>query len=231
MAIVYSPQWFCGKDILIDIVSIIVLLLIGYFARTYYKMDKKRKGHGLFSVAFLLLAMSFIFKIITNFTIYNQILETKTIGLMTLTYQTVQYSNVLFFIGTLFSRLLMLLGLYMLYSLYYQKQEKNTIFWIVYFILITTYFSDSAYYLFHLTAFFFLAFIISKLLNNCRKTHDKPACFILMSFATIALSQIIFMFVSTNPLFYVVAEFIQLLGYFILLVAFSLVLYYGTQKK
>ena len=229
--ILYSPKWFYGKDIIFDIVSIIVLVLIGYFSFQYHQFDKKRKGHWLFTVSFFLLAVSFIFKILTNFTLYSLATHTQRVGFLILTYNFVHYSDLLFLIGTLVSRLFMLLGLYGLYSLYYQKQLKSTIFFIIYFILINTYFSDSAYYLFHLTALLFLFFIVGKYYLNYKKTHDKPARLLACSFCTIALSQIVFMFVGLYSLLYVLAESIQLIGYILLLISFVLVLRYGTKKN
>ena len=229
--LLYSPRWFYGKDILIDVVSIIVLLLIGYCSFRFYRFNKPKKEHFLFSLSFFLLALAFVFKILTNFTLYTHVWKTLQFGLFNLTYQTIYYSDTLLIVGTLISRLLVLLGLYTLYLVYYKEQLKSAIFFMIYFILITTYFSNNAYYLFHFTNFLFLTFIIYKYVQNYHCTQDIPAKFILYSFCLIALSQIGFMFVDLSSLWYVAAELIQLSAYLLLLISFMMVLRYGKKKK
>ncbi|MBT4539352.1 hypothetical protein HOI26_02375 [Candidatus Woesearchaeota archaeon] len=229
--ILFSPKWFYGKDIIIDIVSIFVLLLIAYFNMQYYKLDRRKKGHMFFSVATSFLALSFFFKIITNFTLYQYVLEKKQFGLMTIIYQTVQYSDTLFLVGTLLFRLFTLLGFYILFSIYCKKQQKPIYFLIIYFIIMITYFTLSEYHVFHLTTLILLLFLIKKYYDNYLKTKDKPAGLIFWSFLTIALSQLIFIFIGINNTFYVVAESVQLFGYLLLVISFIMVRKYGKKKN
>jgi len=231
MDILYSPQWFYGKDIIIDLVSIVVLLLIGYFNRQYYFIDRHKKEHNIFAFSFLLLGISFIFKILTNFTLYTHVIKTEQWGIFDLTYHVIQYSNLLLLVGTIASHLLTLFGMYLLYSTYYKKQLKSSIFFIAYFLIIITYFSDSAYYLFHLTTFFFLVFIIAKLYQNCRlQCQNTIAKLTTASFIIIAVSQVLFTLIGINQIYYVIAELVQLVGYALLLISFILVLRNGQKK-
>jgi len=228
--LIFSPQWFFGKDILIDVVSILVLLFISFFAWRFYALNKGRKSYALLAVSFLLLALSFCSKVLTNFTLYSVKEHKVQLGLQTFTFQFINYSDNFFLFGTLIYRLLTIYGFYLLYSLYYKKQDKTMIFMMLYFIFVSTYFTWSAYYLFHLTVFFLLLFILFKLYCNCKMTKDLPARWLFVSFATIALSQLFFMFIRMEEELYVVAEGVQLLGYIILLVGFLMVLYYGKKK-
>jgi len=228
--LVYSPKWFYGKDIAIDVVSIFVLSLIAFFSMQYYKLNKRNKKHLFLSISFFLIALSFLFKIATNFTIYYRMLETRHFGFFTLTYSASKSSNVLFFIGFLMYRMLMLLGFYILYSIYI-KQNKVNIFLIIYLILISTYFSRSAYYIFHLTAIILLIIVSFKYLKNYRKTKHNTNRWLLYSFVLIAVSQIIFVFIKIHAIFYVIAELIQLLGYIGLLITFIKVLKDGKKKR
>ena len=59
--IIYSPHWFYGKDIVIDVISILVLSLIGVFSIKYYRISKKNKNYILQTSSFFVLASSFIF--------------------------------------------------------------------------------------------------------------------------------------------------------------------------
>jgi hypothetical protein len=227
--VVFSPVWFYGKDIVIDIVSIVVLFLIAFFSFRYYRLDTKKKNYIYLALSFLMIGISFIFKILTNFTIYYKVLETRHFGLFTFTYETLKQSDTLFFIGFLLYRLLMLFGLYVLYTIYY-KQSKSNMLLVFYLIIISTYFSQSAYYIFHITSFIFLVLLSLHLLTDFKK---KPATAKLLasSFIIITISNLFFVFVNLNLLFYVISEIIQLIGYILLLITFIMVLTHGKKKK
>ncbi len=227
---IYSPAWFFDKDIIIDIVSIVILLLIGYFAWQFHKFNRKKESHVLLAISFFTLGAAFLFKILTNFILYHPVVQTQQIGPLTFSYLTIHYNNIFQVVGTALYQLLTLAGLYLLYSLYYKKQLKSSIFFMAYFIIILTIFSLEAYYLFHLTAFLFLALLVWKMYTNYRKTKDKAGETLLISFSIIALSQILFMFVGLNLLIYVFAELVQLLGYIFLLSAFIMVLRYAKKR-
>ncbi len=227
---VFTPQWFYGKDIIIDIVSIFVLSLIAFFSIKYYRIERKNKNYLNLAVSFLLIAFSFVFKILTNFTIYYHVLETKTVGLYTIIYHTVAVSDMLFFLGYLLYRLLILIGLYILYSIYQKNQPKSNIFLIVFFILISTYFSQSAYYIFHLTSFVFLSMITMQYYSNHKKNKQLTAKLLTSSFTIIGISQVFFMFAGIKEVLYVIAEIVQLFGYLVLLMTFIKVLRNAKKK-
>jgi len=63
------------------------------------------------------------------------------------------------------------------------------------------------------------------------RTKHYTAKLLALSFGVIAGSQLIFVFVRINPLLYVIAESIQLIGYIMLLITFVMVLRYGKKKK
>ena len=226
--IIYSPKWFYGKDIIIDSISLLVLLLIAFFSFKYYKI-RRNKNYNFLGFSFCLIALSFLFKILTNFTIYYKVLETHDLGIVTLTYQTIKVSEILFYIGFLAYRLLMLIGLYMLYSIYV-KQPKSNILLITFFILTSTYFSQSSYYLFHLTALILLILITVHYYTNYFTTKNKSTKFVASSFGIITISHLFSIFANISTRFYVIAELIQLMGFGFLLSSFLMVLSHGRKK-
>jgi len=227
--LIYSPNWFYGKDIIIDIISIFVLSLIAYFSIKYYKISKN-KQYLFFAGSFISIALSFLFKVVTNFTLYFNIINIKHLGLITMTYNTIKSSNILSDIGFLLYRLLMLVGLFMLYSTYSKNKKINNIL-ILYFIFVLAYFSKSAYYVFHITALIFLFLITWQYWKNYQKSKIITTKLLIYSFCLITLSQIIFIFIGLHTTFYVIAEIIQLLGYLILLLTFIKVLKNGKKKR
>ncbi|MBI2559184.1 hypothetical protein HYW20_07730 [Candidatus Woesearchaeota archaeon] len=226
--VIYSPKWFYGGDIIIDLVSIFVLLSIALFSLRSYKIRKNR-NYIYLAVSFIVLAGSFLFRILTNFTVYYNILETRDLGFVNLTYQTIKASDALFIVGFFVYRLLNLLGLYMLYSIY-NKQPKSNIFLIVYLIFVSTTFNKLTYHVFHLTSFTLLALITRQYFKNYSKNRKKVTKFIGYSFGVVASSEIFFELVTVTTRFYVVAEIVQLIGYTLLLGAFFMVLRYGREK-
>lgn len=227
---IYSPQWFYGKDIIIDIVSIVVLLLIAFFSMRYYGIKKNRNYLHL-AVSFAILAGSFLFKVIMNYNIYYKVIETKQLGLITVAFQALKASGKLFVTSFLLYWFFTLFGFYILYSIY-QKQSPSNFLLGTYLLLVLSYFAYPAYYVFHLTLFVLLVLIT---LNHSRKyikTRHFATKLVACSFGLIALSQVFFILVDVNSHFYVIGELVQLIGYIILLITFIMVLRYGrTQDK
>ena len=48
--IVLTPEWFIGKDIMIEVFSVIVLMIFVILAYKYYKVNHKRKIFYLFGI-------------------------------------------------------------------------------------------------------------------------------------------------------------------------------------
>lgn len=228
MQVIYSPKWFYGKDIIIDLVSIAVLVLIAFFSLRSYKI-KKNRNYIYLAASFFVLSFSFLFRILTNFTVYYKVLETRDLGSITLTYYTMKTSDVLFDIGFFSYRLLNILGLYILYSIY-KKQPKSNIFLVVYLILVSTMFTSLTYHVFHLTSFILLILITAQYVVNYYQNKNKATKLIALSFGIITSSEIFFGLVTVSTQFYVMAEIIQLAGYILLLGTFFMVLKHGRKK-
>jgi len=225
--LIYSPSWFYGKDIVIDVVSLFILLFVAYFALKYYLIDKKSKRLILVS-SFAVMALSFLFKVITNFTIYYTNYETKNVGFATLSYNSLHQTDILFSIGMVGYRILMLLGVYLLY-LNYNKQKKSDMIITTLFISMLVYFSKSQYYIFHFFVMIFLLIVTFYSFKSYKKS--KASKFLVLSYGILVLSQIFFMFVNINHIIYVISEILQLIGYLSLLITFFMVLKSGKKKK
>ncbi len=230
MQLVFTPRWFFVEDIAIDAVSALVSFLIVFFCVKYYKINKN-KSYLWFATSFFIIALSFLFKITTNFSLYSTIWATRQIGNVTLSYYGLQASNTIFNYGFLFYRIFTLIGLFILYELYQKEHSKPDIFLIISLILIATYFGISAYYIFHLISLILLILISFRYCKKCYSNKNKTTKLLASSFIVITISQFFFIFTAVNPLFYVAAEIIQFIGYVILLITFILVLKYGKKKK
>jgi hypothetical protein len=218
--VIYTPKWFYGKDIFIDIFSILVLSLIGFFSLKYHRLNKNNKNYLWLALSFFILAASFLFKIMTNFTIYYNLVDTEKLGTFTLTYNQLQVSNILFSSGFFLYMALSLIGLFLLYYLYQKKVSKQTIFLIVYLIIMASYFSSLKYFVFHITSLVLLSLITLNYFKNYAKNKHRTSAFLACSFTVITLSQLVFIFIDLDMIYYAIAEIIQLTGYLLLLFTF-----------
>ena len=146
--VMFAPDWFASKDIFIHGFNVLVLLIIAAFSiRFYFLKKQENKNYLFFAASFILMAISFLWKIVTDLTVIYEIVKVKQIGIMTITFKTIYTEKVLFVAGHLAHYLFMLLGLYILYVVLNRKSTMNHLF-ILYFIVITTIFSNFSYFIF-----------------------------------------------------------------------------------
>jgi hypothetical protein len=228
---VYSPPGFYGKDIAIDIISAIVVLLIGVFAFRNFLLDKKNYRHLLLSLAFVILGGSFFVKILTNILSHHQVGISSYLTGLLIPDIILNYS-LLPALGFLIYATLTLFGFYILYTLTSPKDIISSDYLIIaYFIIICTYFARFNYFLFYVTAFLFLLAISRRYYLAYKKSKYLNTFFLCISFGIITLSQFVFIFTSSDHALYVAAELIQLIGYLFLLYTFMMVLRNAKKKK
>jgi hypothetical protein len=210
----HTLEWFQFPSLVIDLFSFIVLLLISAVSLKYYKLNKNKKSLYL-SISFSFIAISFLFKLLTNAALFYDKFVTPSNAQIII--QTIRdyniFSNLTFTIFAFFS----LIGLYLLYKLYQGKQTYSNILLMSYFILISTYFSKSNYYIFHLTSLIFLISISSFYWKQYSKNNFINTKLLAYSFSIITTSQIFFIFTTFGKLFYLTGEIVQLGGYALLL--------------
>lgn len=214
------PNWFQGGDSIIDAISTFILLLISFFSFKYYRI-KKNRNHLLLSIAFVMLAVSFLIKILITLFAYAGTLKPEQVGdgsAITLAF--------LIYLGY---HLIALFGLFIMY-ISYQKQSKYNVMFMAYLILFLSYFSNRMDYMFHLTYFFILLLITSLCVDRYIKKKRPATKLLIYSFVVITLSQFFFVLSQFNPIFYIVAQFLQLIGYLALLIVFIAVLIYGRKE-
>lgn len=233
--VLFSPRWFWGIDAIFESIAILATALLSFYAYKLYKFTKK-SSHKYFSLSFLMLSLAFLAKVITNLFLYFPGLR-KTVDFFILRYYILSNTNLIYAAGNLAYRFLMLLGLLGIFWIIGKSREKNKLLILLYFIsaisfisifsAITSYFIFELYPLFHITAALFLAYISYFYYSNYLKKKKDTTFRIFLSFLLIFLSQLVFIFVLIDLRTYVIAEFLQLAGYFLLLYEYSLL----TKKK
>lgn len=226
--IVLTPDWFLGKDVMIDFFSFIVLFIFSMLAIRSYNLDKNRRflylGWGFGSIALAQLA-----SVITKLVLYYDVGPTQAIGQAIVASNILSSVDIFYYAGFFFSRFLTLAGLYVIYRLPREKKSVGDWLLVAYFIFLSAVLSKEFYYLFHLTALFLLVMIVSNYYDIYKKNKFVNTGILLVAFSILALSQMIFILSTVDALF-VMASFMELLSFVILLFLIIRILD-GTKTK
>ena len=227
--IVPTPEWFIGKDVLIEFFSLIVLVIFTIIAYRYYRLNKNRNILYLGS-GFGLIAVAQLATILTKLVLYYDIGPSQQIGQAIITSQLVNSVDFFYYAGFFFYRFLTLLGFYILYRLPRERKSVGDYVIILYFILISAFLSQEIFYLFHLTALFILILIVEKFSIVYRKNRFFNTKILMVAFGLLALSQMIFV-LSTIDILFVLGNVIELISYTIFLALIIRIWKYGKEKK
>lgn len=215
----FSPEWFYGIDSVFEIVSLLITILIAVYAYKLYRFSGNR-NYKFFSLAFLLISLSFVFKIITNIIVYSQALEKIDLGTVTIIRSTITQYEFVYILGFLGFRMLTLLGLIGIYMVSYKNTSTNDmiIYGLLFFILCV--FSHYAFIVFHMMALILLIFIVLFYYKNYLKKRSSLALMTLISFFMLMVSQILFTMTYIDKIYYAIAEVIQLIGFLVLMLLY-----------
>ena len=119
----------------------------------------------------------------------------------------------------------------MLICINHKQFLKSNVIIILFSFFMITYFSHNSYFVFHLTAMLLLLIVTYHYHLTFRSKKNYNTMLLMISFFMIALSHLLFIFETIQPIYYVVAELFQLFGYFMLLLTFILILKNGKKKK
>jgi hypothetical protein len=224
--VLFSPGWFYGIDAIFESIAILATILLSFYSYKLYKFTKK-SSHKYFSLSFFMISLAFFVKVITNLFLYFPNLREKVVGFIISRYYLLEQTNFIYALGNFGFRFLMLLGLLGIFWIIGKSREKNKLLILLYFVSaislvsifsVTTIFGViHLYILFHLTAALFLAYITYFYYTNYLNRKKKTTFYIFLSFLLIFLSQLVFIFLPLDLRIYVIAEFLQLAGYFLLL--------------
>lgn len=229
MKIVFTPDWFLGNDVLINIISFLVLFLFFLFACKCYKLDN-RKGTLYLGIGFLLIAIGELSTILTKLVLYYDTNITQEIGRIIITSQMVQSVNIFYNLGFFLNKFFVLFGLYVIYKLPLDKKLSIDFFLTIYLIFIVALLSNSLFYVYNITAIIFLILIINNYSKIYKKYRLANTQILIFAFVLLALSQVLFMLSKLNY-FYVGAQSIQLVSYIILLILIMKIMKDGKKKK
>ncbi len=227
--IVLTPDWFIGKDVIIDIFSLFVLVIFTFLAYRNYKLNKNRSIFYLGS-GFGLIALAQLAGILTKLVLYYKTVPIRQIGEAIITSHIVSSVDIFYYAGFFFQRLFTLIGLYMIYRLPRDKKTIGDYGIIVFFIMISSFLSNEFFYIFHLAALFLLILIIENYVKIYKENKFYNTKILILAFSILALSQLIFILSKIGVLF-VLGDVVELISYSIFLALIIRIWKYGKKKK
>lgn len=201
---IYSPNWFSGIDSIIEIISIIISFLIAYYSyKTYKYFDLKK--YKYFAITFILIGISFIFKIISNLIFIVPKKREITFSLYQIIYTTysqlVYIEDISFFIHK-FSLLISLLILYLI--IINEKKIENILMFILYTLIIS--FLITSYLLFNFTIVIITMFLF--FINHLKDKKKKKNSSLSLFFLGFSISYFFIFLALQNTIFYFIGEII-----------------------
>ncbi len=225
----FTPGWFSGYDLLFDGIALIIALLIAGYSWKIYRLHKENK-FAYFSLAFILISLSFAFKILANTVLYSfPVRETVAQVLAPAVGEGLKYAD-LFYRGTFFLQMASMLGGWLLIFLVSQKPrdrlkksyELMQIGLFFYLVLLISIVSNFKYVVFYLTSAVLLALIVLNYYKNYLNTNKNCNAFMVMTaFMFLLAGYLALVFVSLSNSLYVVGEILMLAGFLTLLYTYS----------
>lgn len=229
MKIVFTPDWFLGADVLIEIFSFAILLLFFVLCIKNYKLSKNKNTFYL-GIGFLFIALAEIFTIFTKLILYYDTTFTQQVGNMIVSYNIVKSVDIFYYIGFFIHKLFTLGGLYIIYKIPTKKGTTGDVLLGICFVIISALFGNLFTYVFHMTSLLLICLILANYKEIYKKNKSKNTKTLIISFSMLAFSQLIFALSKLNIL-YVTAQIIQLISYIILLVLIIRITKHGQKKK
>jgi len=221
----FTPGWFNGYDLLFEGIGLLVAMLIAAYSWRVYRINKENK-FAYFSLAFVLVTVSFAFSIFTSGVLYFfPVRETVAQVLAPVTGAGLKYSD-LFYRAAFFVEMASMLGAWLLIFLISQKPrdrlkkyfELSQIGLFVYLVLLISWVGNFRYVVFYLTSLVLLSLIVLNYYKNYLNTNkNKNAFSVMMGFMWIMIGNMFLVFVFLSGSFYVLGELFMLVGFLQLL--------------
>ncbi len=220
----FTPGWFEGYDIVFEFIVLLVALLISAYSWRVYRINKENK-YAYFSLAFLLVAVSLIFKTFTSSTLYfTPVRDVAADVLRPVAGDGLSYSYLWYRAGFLLQMAPMLAGWLLIFFISQKSRarlrklhEVTQIALFIYLVALISIVANFKYFVFYLTNVVLLSLILLNYYKNYLNTGNRKALLVMKSFLLIMLGNIAFVFVFLFNQLYVIGEFLVFLGFLLLL--------------
>lgn len=202
---------FYGIDSFVEFLIIIVSFILSYYSNKIYRLIKN-KNYKFFSWAFLLIGISFIFKILSNLTIVHKVTIKKANFIFVLVSE-LENMQLINFISFIFYKIFYMVGFLILFFILTKDHKKERILFFTYLSFIVVLFSIYFNCIFHITLVLIMIFLVNHFYKNYKKVRTINTFLVLISFIIILVSHVFFIFSEVYSLFYFLGEVFLLIGF------------------
>lgn len=215
LTLVYSPLWFHGIDIILEVFSILAAVLITIVGYKAYKLTKESR-YFYFSLAFLFITLSFLARALTTGAVLFQVSAVAADPGMGASLSVLES---IFSMGRFAYFILVLFAYLILLALSMRIVSKRMIFLLSIFMIVfaASAFSASAL-VFYLVSLILLFFIAWQYRDNYFKKRTPATLLTFIAFALMVLEFIMFIAAGWSPPLVAAAYFFRLVAYVLLLV-------------
>ena len=207
------PRWFTGFDIVMELLFAIVCIAVAVFAYKIYKISKE-KNIRLFSIGFLLIAVSYIVHALINIYITSEIVSEGPREII------IEHLQLAALLGLILYMSIFIVGLI---TIFYSNHRcnKNSSFYLLLVLGLLAVLTDFNYIAsFHITSTVILLFINFHYATDYIKYKNHKTLYVFIAFIFLLLSHAVFILPVSLPE-YVIAHFLELVAYSLIL--FSLI--------
>jgi hypothetical protein len=206
---------FYGIDSLFEFLVVIVSSIISLYSYKVYKL-LKNKNFRYFSLAFLFVAISFVFKILSNLTILHRVQIVNINSIIVITSQF-EYMRLIQFTSFILYKTFYLLGALFLFFIATKTKKQNK-FMFVYLSLLVIILSIFMNFIFYLTLVFILTFLTSYYYENYKKNKLTNSFLVFLGFLLLSISQLVLIFSGFRPIIDLLGDILMLSGFLVLLI-------------
>jgi len=219
----FSPGWFFGYDVTLELIFAVVLLLVVLFTHRVYKTTSQRSVQ-IFGIGITFMAAGYVIQSIFNFLTIHELNNNLTF------LSKAQYYLIYQFFGTYSHILLMNVGLILILYMTFRIEDYKILAILLATSLISIFLSESPFYLFTLLATIYLIFISWYFIKNYMRNRNKKTLLVAIAFSFLLLANAHFVFSTNYPVFYALGHAIELVAYIFILWNFYLVRTYDKKK-
>lgn len=225
----FTPEWFNGWDIVVDLVALVIALLIAGYSWRIYKINQENK-FAYFSFAFALVSLGLFFKTFTSSILYFTPVRDMAADVLRPVAGARLSLSYIYYRGAFFIQMVSMLGAWLLIFFISQKSrarlrkyyEVSQIALFIYLVLLISIVSNFKYFVFYLTSTVILGLVVLNYYKNYLNTDgNRRALHVMLAFLFILAGNMALVFVFLVPVFYVIGEMLMLLGFLLLLYTYA----------
>lgn len=213
----FSPIWFLGYDILLELLFFIITLIISIYAFKVYKKTFQKRVL-LFSLGFFLISLSYLIQSLFNYLALSKLNENICFWI---NIQSVAFFNWMGIIAHIF---FMVLGLSVLTYMSLKVERKRIFLLIILLPTLGLVFSNNLITMFFIYSSLFLSFLSYHFIKNYINKKNNKTLLVASAFVLLLIGNINFIFLPNNEIFYALGHLINLFAYIFIILNFYLVL-------